>query len=72
MVLQLSPDCSFDGGGTYFEHLPQLFKPGQGGAVLFLGKVYHSAQPITRGQRYVLVALVDRIDKSQKEVNHVL
>lgn len=60
LVLQLSPSASFEGGGTYFEHIPLLIQPGQGGAALFLGKVYHAAEPITRGRRYVLVALVDR------------
>ncbi|KAL1495955.1 hypothetical protein AB1Y20_014597 [Prymnesium parvum] len=60
MVVQLSRDHDFDGGGTFFEHIPVLIRPGQGGAVLFLGKIYHAALPITRGRRYVLVALVDR------------
>jgi len=60
LVLQLSAADSFDGGGTFFEHCEQLIQPGQGGAVLFLGKVYHAAKPITRGRRYVLVALLDR------------
>ena len=60
LVLQLSPDGAFEGGGTYFEHLARLYRVCQGGAVLFLGKVYHAAQPITSGRRYVLVALVDR------------
>ena len=38
----------------------QIARPAQGGAVLFLGKVYHAARPITRGERFVLVGLIER------------
>ena len=67
MVLQLSADDDFEGGGTCFEgrRADLVVKPGRGGAVLFLGKVYHAAAPITRGRRLVLVALVDRVTPSE-------
>ena len=71
LVLQLSPEGSFDGGGTNFEvgggahgAEPQLVLPGCGGAVLFLGRVFHSAAPITRGVRHVLVALIERASRT--------
>lgn len=67
LVLQLSADGAFVGGGTTFEvgggargAEPQLVLPGCGGAVLFLGRVYHAAAPITAGTRHVLVALIER------------
>ena len=65
MVLQLSAAASFEGGGTRFEHGRRgglVCRPEQGGAVLFLGKIFHAAEPITRGRRYVLVALIDRTE----------
>uniref|UniRef100_A0A7S0JCX7 Fe2OG dioxygenase domain-containing protein n=1 Tax=Calcidiscus leptoporus TaxID=127549 RepID=A0A7S0JCX7_9EUKA len=60
LVLQLNPTTEFDGGGTFFEHTATLFRPAQGGAVFFIGKVFHAGAPITSGVRFVLVALVDR------------
>lgn len=64
MVLQLSTDSEFEGGGTSFETCRgwQVHKPGCGGGVFFLGKVFHSGIAITSGVRHVLVALVDRPD----------
>ena len=65
MVLQLNSTADFDGGGTRFEHVGVrglVCQPEQGTAVLFLGKIFHAAQPILRGKRYVLVALIDRHD----------
>ena len=60
LVMTLNHPSSFDHGGTYFEHIGETFNPDQGDAICFLGKVYHEALPITRGVRFVLVALIDR------------
>ena len=60
LVLQLNPTSEFDGGGTHFEHLRRTVAPAQGGAVCFLGKVYHAGVEVTRGRRFVLVALIER------------
>ena len=60
LVMTLSPPGEFEGGGTHFEHAGRTLSPPQGDAVLFLGKVFHEGRPITRGTRFVLVALVDK------------
>ena len=63
-VLQLSPEDAFGGGGTSFLvggcSEPVVIHPGQGSAVLFLGRVWHEALPICRGERIVLVGLLER------------
>jgi len=63
-VLTLSRADAFDGGGTSFERSgcggPVVIRPQQGHAVLFLGRVYHEALPIHRGERLVLVGLLAR------------
>ena len=64
LVLQLNPLDEFEGGGTYFEHCDLCARPQPGGAVLFLGKVYHAARPITCGRRLILVALIDRDEQA--------
>ena len=61
LIVQLSDDSDFDGGGTCFDHIGLTVHPGQGGAVVFLGKVFHAGLPVTRGCRYILAALVDRV-----------
>ena len=58
-VLQLSDDADYEGGGTRFERAGVL-NPGRGNAILFLGRVWHEAVPISRGERYVLVGLLNR------------
>ena len=58
--MTLNHTSEFDGGGTYFEHADLHVSPEQGDAVCFLGKVFHEGRPITRGLRFVLVALIDR------------
>jgi len=60
LVMTLNETSEFEGGGTYFEHADLHVAPEQGDAVCFLGKVLHEGRPITRGHRFVLVALVDR------------
>jgi hypothetical protein len=60
LVMTLNQTSDFGGGGTYFEHTGRTVSPDQGDAVCFLGKVFHEGRPVTRGTRYVLVALVDR------------
>ena len=63
-VLQLSPQDAFVGGGTSFLvggcSEPVVIHPGQGSAVLFLGRVWHEALPICRGERLALVGLLER------------
>lgn len=62
-VLSLSDESAYTGGGTRFEHCSgngNIFKPGRGSAVLFLGKIWHEAVPISAGERYVLVGLLNR------------
>ena len=61
MVITLSdPAVDFQGGGTKFEGVSDVARPDRGGAVLFLGKVWHEGVAITTGERYVLVGLVNR------------
>eukprot|EP00316_Scyphosphaera_apsteinii_P009360 CAMPEP_0119340934 /NCGR_PEP_ID=MMETSP1333-20130426/101308_1 /TAXON_ID=418940 /ORGANISM="Scyphosphaera apsteinii, Strain RCC1455" /LENGTH=239 /DNA_ID=CAMNT_0007352799 /DNA_START=42 /DNA_END=761 /DNA_ORIENTATION=+ len=60
LVMQLNSPDEFEGGGTYFEHSDMLLRPEQGNAAFFLGKVFHEGRCITRGRRFVLVALIDR------------
>ena len=68
MVITLSEPADFQGGGTKFEGVAGVARPGQGGAVLFLGKVWHEGVAITRGERFVLVGLVNRRSHTRSSV----
>ena len=45
---------------VYLEQLCDVLTPGRGNALIFLGRVWHEAVPITRGERFVLVGLLNR------------
>ena len=49
----------FDGGGTYVEADDEVYSIGQGDCFVHSGKLRHGGQPITRGERLLLVAFVD-------------
>ena len=66
-VLQLSESGEFEGGGTRFEREPRVLTPGRGNALIFLGRVWHEAVPITRGERFVLVGLLNRRAGEEEE-----
>lgn len=65
-VLTLSSTADFTGGGTRFERAsPAVVRPPCGSAVLFLGRVWHEGVPITTGERFVLVGLVNRVNNGK-------
>ena len=56
----LSPEDSFEGGGTHFETLGRTCKPRQGEILLHRGDLRHAGMPVTKGTRYILVGFVNR------------
>ncbi|GBG30965.1 Procollagen-lysine,2-oxoglutarate 5-dioxygenase 2 [Hondaea fermentalgiana] len=56
----LTPETSFEGGGTSFPALGTVHIR-QGDAVVHDGKVLHAGAPVTRGERVILVAFVDTV-----------
>ena len=58
----LSDPATFEGGGTRFETLDMTLRPRNAGdLVLHCGHMLHSAAPVTRGVRYIIVGFVDAI-----------
>lgn len=63
-ILLNSPSC-FDGGGTFIEDDDMVYIINQGDCFVHSGKLRHAGAPITRGERYVLVAFVDVLDDDE-------
>lgn len=63
VVISLSPETDYEGGGTEFYERPlnsKVARPPIGHAVVFKGsKLYHGGVPIRSGKRFVLVALFE-------------
>ena len=49
----------FIGGGTYFKHINKIITINQGQCVIHSGKLLHSGNAITNGERYILVGFLD-------------
>lgn len=82
ILIPLSVPEAFDGGGTSFwkandcsgidvgSHAPSfVLKPHPGAAVLFGGSVTHAGQPVTAGERCVLVASFSPVDEPLPDVS---
>ena len=54
VVCYLNED--FEGGGTTFPKLNYAVMPRAGKAVIFPSTYLHSAEPVTRGEKYILVS----------------
>lgn len=54
----LSDPADFDGGGTFFEAPGATVRSRQGSALVHGGDLRHGGNPITRGERYLLVGFV--------------
>jgi len=64
-TVALSPATSFDGGGTYFEHIDSVLEMAQGHATFRPGGVRHGGHPVHSGVRYVIggfIALADKVE----------
>jgi hypothetical protein len=57
VVCYLNDD--FEGGHTWFPSLNHSVVPQVGKAVLFPSRFYHCAQPVIRGEKFVIVSWVD-------------
>ncbi len=51
-------NADFDGGHTSFPTLPHVTRPETGKAVFFPSTYHHCAEPVTRGEKYVLITWV--------------
>jgi len=51
-------NADFDGGHTSFPTLPHVTHPETGKAVFFPSSYHHCAEPVTRGEKYVLITWV--------------
>eukprot|EP00928_Gymnodinium_smaydae_P055480 TRINITY_DN39003_c0_g1_i1.p1 TRINITY_DN39003_c0_g1~~TRINITY_DN39003_c0_g1_i1.p1 ORF type:complete len:408 (+),score=68.68 TRINITY_DN39003_c0_g1_i1:138-1226(+) len=61
----LNDPADFDGGGTYIEVDDCTYSISQGDCFVHSGKLRHGGHPVTRGERYVLVAFVDVLDEGE-------
>lgn len=59
----LNKSTDFEGGGTYIEVDDRVYQIEQGDCFIHSGKLRHGGQPITKGERYILVAFLD-IDRN--------
>lgn len=58
MIVQLSDPSWYEGGDVEIEEFEALLPRGRGGVTTFPAQVRHRTQPITKGERYVLVGWV--------------
>ena len=58
MTLNLNGDQYEGGELTFPEYGPDLYKPGDGGAVIFSCSLLHEALPVTEGTRYALLTFL--------------
>eukprot|EP00930_Biecheleria_cincta_P076345 TRINITY_DN63558_c0_g1_i1.p1 TRINITY_DN63558_c0_g1~~TRINITY_DN63558_c0_g1_i1.p1 ORF type:complete len:383 (+),score=86.81 TRINITY_DN63558_c0_g1_i1:153-1151(+) len=61
----LNDPSEFEGGGTFVEADNQAYLIGQGDCFVHSGKLRHGGNPVTRGQRFVLVAFIDVLDEGE-------
>mmetsp|Transcript_17823 Transcript_17823/g.41825 ORF Transcript_17823/g.41825 Transcript_17823/m.41825 type:complete len:351 (+) Transcript_17823:97-1149(+) len=54
----------FEGGGTYVEADECAYQIMQGDCFVHSGKLRHGGQPVTRGERYIIVGFVDLDEES--------
>ena len=66
-TIALSHDSSFEGGGTYFEHLGKVIDMPQGHATFRPGAVRHAGSAVSSGVRYVVGGFI----AVQNKVEHV-
>eukprot|EP00438_Fugacium_kawagutii_P003505 Skav218386 [mRNA] locus=scaffold2066:404308:405384:- [translate_table: standard] len=55
----LNQATEFEGGGTYVEADDCAYQIDQGDCFVHSGKLRHGGQPVTKGERFILVAFVD-------------
>lgn len=68
----ISLNDGFEGGGTYFPQLDQLWRPKVGGAVLFHGQSLHGGAKVISGTRYIIAGFVeynDEFDSSSRAIS---
>lgn len=51
-------NADFDGGQTSFPTVPYVVRPETGKVVIFPSRYYHCAEPVARGEKYVLITWV--------------
>ena len=64
-TIALSDASSFEGGGTYFEHLGRTVDMAQGHATFRPGSVRHAGSAVSAGVRYVVggfIAVADKVE----------
>ena len=59
-VVLVSDPTDFEGGGTHFLGTGQTMTLQAGQALIFSGREWHSAAPVTSGTRYVITGFVQR------------
>lgn len=57
-ILLLSDPDDFQGGGTFFQALNRTVYLKQGEALIFSGQMVHGANPVKKGQRYVISGFI--------------
>jgi hypothetical protein len=57
-IVQLTDTNTFEGGGTVFPDLEEIWEPELGSAIFYAGMNYHGARKVVRGTRYVLAGFV--------------
>jgi len=64
-TVALSPSDSYEGGGTYFEHIDRVLHMPQGHVTFRPGMVRHGGSAISSGLRYVVggfIAVADKVE----------
>ncbi|HYB76936.1 MAG TPA: 2OG-Fe(II) oxygenase [Candidatus Bathyarchaeia archaeon] len=51
-------NSDFEGGRTSFPTVPHVTRPETGKAIFFPSRYYHCAEPVTRGEKFVLITWV--------------
>lgn len=67
LTISLNSDDDYVGGGTYFVETDQVINCSAGGMVSFPGNLLHGGHPISRGIRYIIVALLYEYKDSDLE-----
>ena len=68
-TVALSDAASFEGGGTYFEHLPSIVDMAQGHATFRPGAVRHGGAAVVSGLRYVIggfIAVDNKVEHARR------
>mmetsp|Transcript_47977 Transcript_47977/g.102735 ORF Transcript_47977/g.102735 Transcript_47977/m.102735 type:complete len:409 (+) Transcript_47977:49-1275(+) len=61
----LNEPTDFDGGGTFIEADNKAYQIGRGDCFVHSSKLRHGGNPITRGERYVLVGFIDLLEEGE-------